>query len=325
MAHSRLRSFAALAAKVLISAALIAFALRGVDSAKVVEHIARVDVAVIAFAVVVFTCVAFLHARRWENILARMEHRISYAGALRLILIGYFFNQTLPSSVGGDAYRAWGVYKHGIHAGNAIASVIVDRVFALLALGIMIGAGAWWLFDIVRDPMARAAVIAASAGAIGGFTFLLVLPRFATLLERWRATRLVLRVAEGSRAVLRSPAATLEVLLLTAAGFAVTSYVVYLLSQGMGVPLSMGYALLFIPLVTLVTILPISIAGWGLRESAMVVSLGLIGVPAAQAFSISVLFGLVIMASGVPGGLLWLAARKHKPAADSVEPAEDVR
>jgi hypothetical protein len=46
----------------------------------------------------------------------------------------------------------------------------------------------------------------------------------------------------------------------------------------------------------------------------MVVALGLIGVPAVQAFSLSVLYGLVVMASGIPGGLMWLLMRRHAHA-----------
>jgi hypothetical protein len=51
-------------------------------------------------------------------------------------------------------------------------------------------------------------------------------------------------------------------------------------------------------------VLPISIAGWGLRENAMVVALGFTGMQATEALSLSVLCGLVAMASGVPGALL---------------------
>jgi hypothetical protein len=88
------------------------------------------------------------------------------------------------------------------------------------------------------------------------------------------------------------------------------AYSVHLLARGISVDLGFGYSLLLLPLVTLVTVLPISIAGWGLRESAMVVALGLIGVPAAAAFSLSILYGLVVMASGIPGGMIWLVTRR---------------
>jgi hypothetical protein len=321
MGRPSLRSISALLAKALVSAGLIAFALRGIDTTTVFDHLKAVDGGTVLAATLVTTAIALLHARRWEIVLARMEHAIPFRKALELVLIGYFFNQTLPSTIGGDAYRAWGAYKRGIHAGNAVASVIVDRVFALLALALMIVAGAWWLFEIVPHPAARWAVLALFIGAAGGLGTCLILPGFETRLQRWRATRMILHVSGGVQAV-ASTSAVIEVLLLTAAGYALLSYVVYLLAQGMGVDLPLRHALLFVPLVTLISVVPISIAGWGVRESAMVASLGLIGVPSVEAFSLSVLYGLVIMGSGIPGGLLWLLSRgRRAPARASSEKA----
>jgi uncharacterized membrane protein YbhN (UPF0104 family) len=306
-----IRRVALVVLKVAISAALIAFAMRGVDTASVAAVMGRARAGPLVLALAMFTSIATLHARRWGLVLQRLEHAISYAQALRLILVGYFFNQTLPSTIGGDAYRAWGVYKHGVRAGNAIASVVVDRALALVSLVAMITATTWWLFDIVSAPMPRAAVVAACAGGLGGFALLLALPRFAPSLLRWRLTRLLLHVAEGARAIVARPALAAEFFALTIAGYVVMSYVVYVLAADIGVDLSIGNAVILMPLVTLVSIVPISIAGWGVRESAMVVALGLVGVAASHAFALSVLFGLVTMASGIPGGLLWLLARRR--------------
>jgi hypothetical protein len=55
----------------------------------------------------------------------------------------------------------------------------------------------------------------------------------------------------------------------------------------------------------LVTSLPISVAGWGVREGAMVVAFGYVNVPAESAFAMSVLFGLTMLMSGIPGSILW--------------------
>jgi hypothetical protein len=57
--------------------------------------------------------------------------------------------------------------------------------------------------------------------------------------------------------------------------------------------------------VILVTVVPISIAGWGVREGAMVVAFGFINVPASAAFAVSVLFGLTLAAASLPGSILW--------------------
>ena len=53
------------------------------------------------------------------------------------------------------------------------------------------------------------------------------------------------------------------------------------------------------------TVVPVSIAGWGVREGAMVVAFGFINVPAGAAFAVSVLFGLTLAAASLPGSLFW--------------------
>jgi uncharacterized protein (TIRG00374 family) len=239
-----------------------------------------------------------------------MAHALPFGDAWKLVLIGYFFNQTLPSTVGGDAYRAWGAYRLGIRAGEAVTSIVVDRFLALVSLVAMIGGGLWWLFDFVHAQTARLVVVFIMVAAVVGTAGLIYLARFEAPLKKWRITRFLVHVSLGARAVLASGRASTQVLVLTIAGYASFSFAVYVLAQGMNVALSFGNALLFVPLVTLVAVLPVSIAGWGLRESSMVVALGLIGVPAAQAFSLSVLTGLVIVASGIPGGVLWLFRRQ---------------
>ena len=62
---------------------------------------------------------------------------------------------------------------------------------------------------------------------------------------------------------------------------------------------------LLVPPVILITVVPVSIAGWGVREGAMVVAFGFIQVPASAAFALSVLFGLTLAVSSLPGSLLW--------------------
>jgi uncharacterized membrane protein YbhN (UPF0104 family) len=57
----------------------------------------------------------------------------------------------------------------------------------------------------------------------------------------------------------------------------------------------------------LIMMMPISIAGWGIREGAMIVALGYAGVKSSDAFAISVAFGLIYVLAGIPGGVLWLS------------------
>ena len=62
---------------------------------------------------------------------------------------------------------------------------------------------------------------------------------------------------------------------------------------------------LLVPPVILITVVPVSIAGWGVREGAMVVAFGFLNVPANAAFAVSVLFGLTLAVASLPGSLFW--------------------
>ena len=305
------RGFARTALKALASIALLLLALRGIDTVAIRTHLADADPWTIAVAVALMTGISTIHTERWRIVLNCLGRDLHFVLAWKLVLIGYFFNQTLPSTVGA--------YRNGVRVGDAISSVIIDRVAALASLLLMIVLGLPWLFELITVRSAQWIVMLVLVGGALGMALLLSLGRFASLLGRWRLTRLLLPVATGARAVFGSGTATTQIVLLTIVAYAVASYAVHLLAQGLAIKLGFGDALLLIPLVTLVTVLPVSIAGWGLRESAMVVALGLIGVPAAAAFTLSVLYGFVVMASGVPGGVIWLMMRRVAPTVATAE------
>jgi hypothetical protein len=63
---------------------------------------------------------------------------------------------------------------------------------------------------------------------------------------------------------------------------------------------------MIVPIAFLVTALPLSIGGWGARESGFVVGFGWVGLAATDALALSILFGVLNMAVRLPGGLIWL-------------------
>lgn len=314
-----LHAFASFAVKAAISIALLAFALRDVDLAAVRAQFAATNLYSVAAALGLIAGISVIHAERWRVVLRQLHCSLTFYHALRNVLIGYFFNQTLPSTVGGDAFRIWGAYRDGISIHDAAASVIIDRAAALASLLVMIAVGLPWLFELITAPSARWVTVSLICGGVFAMVFVLVLGRYSGILGRWRIGRMLLALIVRARAVFLDVRVLAFVVSLTVCSYTIVSYSVYLLARGVSVDLGFGYSLLLVPLVTLVTVLPIAIAGWGLRESAMVVALGLIGVPAAAAFSLSILYGLVVMASGIPGGVIWLAMRRGPGSVAAVD------
>lgn len=267
----------------------------------------------IAFAGLVVSC--GLVTARWQMILAALDMRLGFAPAAAITWIGAFFNQTLPSNVGGDFVRIWRVLRHGMPFGQAVSSVMIDRALTLVGLAVLV---------LLCLPFSRALIgarplwyaLPAIAGCImTGLAALLVLDRIAILLRRLLPARLVgaaTTLAEDARAVVFNHRGPLAIA-LSAANFALIAGIAYVLARGLGIHIGFGPVLTLFPPVMLVSLLPISFAGWGVREVAMVTAFGFVDVPGRQAVALSIAFGLLLLLSTVPGGLLWLVTgNRHR-------------
>ncbi|MFN7086003.1 MAG: lysylphosphatidylglycerol synthase transmembrane domain-containing protein [Burkholderiales bacterium] len=293
-------------AKTGVSLALIWIVLRAFDVQGVFQHLLRIDALTMTVAVLCALGVAPLHTLRWMIAVEASGNRLAFGTALRIVLIGHFFNQTLPSAVGGDAVRIWCAYRAGLGAGNAARTVIVDRAISLVGLLLLAAAGLPWLFDLVIDPAARLAIVAVIAAGMCGFFLFVALPQLPPFLAKWRILHALAELAALARRLTLAPRHAAPILALTIAGFLVFVFIVYWLAAALHPGVRFAQCLLLVPPVLLVSVMPVSIAGWGVREGAMVVALGFIDVPPGAAFAVSILFGLAIAAASLPGAVLWL-------------------
>jgi hypothetical protein len=117
-----------------------------------------------------------------------------------------------------------------------------------------------------------------------------------------------------ARRVLGHPTTVFPILCLSVLVVLTTGGAVYALGLALAIPLELHHAIVLMPLVLLTTMIPVSIAGWGVRELSMVTVLGAVDVPPDGALAVSLAFGLAILLVGLPGGVLWL--RDHRPADD---------
>lgn len=228
--------------------------------------------------------------------------------------------------MGGDAVRIWCAYRAGLGAGDAARTVILDRAISLVGLLLLTLVSLPWLFRLVTDQTARFAIVAVVAAGIGGFLLFIALPQLPRLLLRWRIISAVAKLATLARQLALTPRYMLPVLALVVFGLLIFVFIVFWLASALHLDVRFTDCLLLVPPVLLISMIPLSIAGWGVREGAMVVAFGFINVPPSAAFAVSVLFGLVIAAASLPGALLWLTsgytAKSLKEAA-ALTAAED--
>ena len=312
-------------AKLAVSAALIVLVVRAFDVRGIGSDLGRIDAATAALVIGMALAVVPLHALRWMIALEESGNRLPFPRVLALVLIGHFFNQVLPSSVGGDAVRIWCAYRAGMTPTDAAVTVILDRALSLVGLLVLTACGLPWLLGLVPDTAARYAIVLVVAAGIGGFFAFVTCVRFPRFLLKWRVMRSLSALAALARRLSLSPRRLLPSLALSIGSFVIFSYIVFQLAQALGARVTFGECLLLVPPVLLVSVVPVTVAGWGVREGAMVVALGFVGVAPAAAFAISVLFGLTIAAASLPGAGLWLASgysvKNLQQAADLAEAA----
>ncbi len=300
--------FLAVVLKAAISLALLAFAVSKVDLAMLGGRLAQIEPGWLVAAVAIVGFQALLAALRWQVIARTCGASISRLRCLKFVLIAGLFNQALPSTVGGDAARIWLLAREGAGWARATYSVLIDRVVGLLMLALLVLACLPWSFDLIRNPAGRAALLLIGLACVAGpAVFLTLGVRHWPLLERWGLTRHLSEASRLAGSLMRSRAGGLAAALSIAIHLG-TIAAAWLSAKSVAVPFDLLHALLLIPPVLLIATVPISIAGWGLRESAMVMAFAYAGLAEGDGLLVSVLLGTAMFAVGIAGGLVWLAS-----------------
>lgn len=306
-----LRSWLPLVLKAIITISLIAWLFQRVDLRPFIDRFARIDLALAFAAIAMMMVQLLLTGWRWWLVGCAIGAPLARPIAFRLTLIGQFFNQTLPSAIGGDAIRAWFATREGIPLAKAIGSVFADRIIAMVMLVAIVAATLPLFFARITDSAPRLGIgVLVGGTAVGVAIFLGLGERVAALLQRHRLTRPLAHLVNDVRAVLVGPTYPLSIGVASIVVHLGVIVSAWLAARALSLDVTLIDCLLLIPPIVVLTMLPISIAGWGVRESATVVGFGFLGVSASDALALSVAFGLVQIAVGLPGGAVWLAQRR---------------
>jgi glycosyltransferase 2 family protein len=288
----------------------------------------HLNVALWLVAVGVYVSVQAISSVRWR-MLGKVQGYDAPIGAyLAFYYIGMFFNLVLPTTVGGDVVRVWYLANRdgtGPRVGRrmaALVSVLAERVNGLVVL-IFLACVAVIFSPTVLPPWISGTVAAVGAVAVLGLIavpFLGWLFRKYPVLDRQPRLAHVRSLLAGALAYRGHPGMLFQVTLLSV--FVQVGNVVmwWLVSEGLGLHVSLWYCGVMVPLVTLVATFVPSIGGFGVREAATVILLAPLQVSAADAVTLSIL-GFAASAVCSLGGLLFYLFGRyprysaHQPAA----------
>lgn len=306
--------------KLALSGFVIWFVLRGVDLGAAWERGRSVAPAMFALAIVVILFQNVIGSLRWRVALLALGPVPSFLNIFIMLSISMFFSLVLPGAVGGDAVRMWTGRKAGLTLVHAVNSVILERVATLLGLFLLVTLTEPILLDRIGDNPAIYVFPVLTLLGFLGTGFLMVLDRLPSSLHRWRVVRGMTYVAADTRRLFLNFRHAVSVLFFAVLGHVNLSLVVYILALGLGMGVTFIDCVVLVPPVILITTIPISIAGWGVREGAMVTAFAFVGVPPESALALSVLFGLSMTLGILPGGAIWFFSRGGKVPAEADQP-----
>ncbi|HEU5316502.1 MAG TPA: lysylphosphatidylglycerol synthase transmembrane domain-containing protein [Chloroflexota bacterium] len=293
----------------LVSLALLGLLFWKLGAGELWSMLLQADLAWLAAGIALVLVALAVSAWKWQLLLEAQGLTVPVPALFNSYLVGLFFNNFLPSNIGGDVVRVHDVAKRTGQASAVAASVIAERLLAGLALALT--AAVALLFS--AEYTAR---VGPSIGlALFVFAALLgaaALPGSRAWLERvlpaGRA-QAVARVTGQMGQALRNRNVVVAVLALSFVFQAAVVLVAWAGFAAIGVPVSLGACFLFIPIISAVQLVPVSLNGLGVREGAYVVFFGSIGVGEVHAAAASLLFGLLVAGVSLAGGLLFAARR----------------
>jgi glycosyltransferase 2 family protein len=308
-----MRRLFAFAVKATLSALLLYLALQLVSFGDLQQRFNRLDVGWIVIGLSALMAQIALVAVRWQVIAGRCGATFPIRQSLLYTLIGQFFGQMLP--VGGDAARIWLLARAAGHWKYSVYSVLVDRAAGLIWLAVLVLACLPWSIRLIENPIGRMALVLIGAGGVIGPLVLFALTHLGRKeLARWRVTRHISEISAIAWQTLASARTGGFVAATSIAIHLMTVLIVWFAAKAIGSPLEFVQSLLLVPPVILIAAVPISIAGWGLREGAMIAAFSYAGLPNSDGLAISVLYGAGVFAIGAIGGLSWvLSGERGRP------------
>lgn len=301
--------------KLAVSAGTLWILLRYVSVDDTIKLIGQARWPMVLLAVVVFGFGQLASSLRCRYIVHTLGGQLSFMLSARVHFIGLWFNQVLPTSLGGDIVKIT-ILRWHLGLSLALRATLLDRasglVFILFSIVVLMP-GYLSLF-----PDAKMA-LALCAGAALALCVLAMMARFARgVADRLSMIPVVPQVMQlfddvyqfrSGRALFEQFATSLTVHIAGILTYA-------LVGGAIGADVSWLAYFLLVPLVFLVALMPVSLAGWGIREAGAVWLFGFAGVPAEVALAMSILFGLALIGAGIPGLLLLLTPDPVPPAVE---------
>jgi glycosyltransferase 2 family protein len=295
--------------KIIISFLFLGIIFYHFDIKKVSQSLVSIEITFFIFAIVFQFISTIVASYRWFLLMEIIHYQQNYLFFLKSYLKATFFNQALPTSIGGDAMRALDISKLGGKKREAFYSVLIDRIVGLSGLLLLNFVAILFAHNLLTYPIYY--LLNATIGTIIFFLFVLgFLHKIKTLKEN-KIGRVLRQISIRYANIFSRLRYIISQHFLAIITHICTMVAIYLLAKSVGLKLDFIVFLVLVPPVILLTLIPISLAGWGVREGAMVALFTLVAANNEKVISMSILYGVVLLLISLIGFVVMLK-QKHK-------------
>ena len=295
--------------KLALSGLILSLIIHNVDTQTALDAVHRLPLYTPCLVVFLSMCANCVAAYRWSLIMKTLGCSRPYSFYLMSYFKGSFFNQGLPTSIGGDALRILDCSRILDRKEDAFYGVFIDRIIGLSGLLLLNLFALIFNMGLLPGQISTLLLLLTLLLLIVLISLLFV--RNINILKKIKILAYLPRLSQRYREVYSTPAAILTQVCLSVCIHLLTLIAFYILGKGMGLHLNLAVYLTLVPPVLLLTILPISLAGWGVRESAMIGFFLLVGADKAVVLSFSVIFGVLLLVSSLPGLVIFLVRKRQ--------------
>jgi hypothetical protein len=309
--------------RVTISVALLLFVLRGIDLSHLWDRVQAMHPAWAVLALAAYAWTMSVSVWRWRGLLRAQHIDVPKRRLSESMWVSLFFNNFLPSNIGGDVIRIADTAEAAGSKTVATTVILVDRALGLMALLLVATAGAASASLVgVEVPGAHWLWIATGLGLVVGTPLVLAPGLVALLLAPVRAlhrpwlTERVQRLEDAASRFRAAPGA-----LWAAFGGAVAVQVMLvvfylLMARGLDIPLPALLGAVLIPVSLAIQMAPVSVNGFGVREAVFAFFFRRFGLPTDAAVALSLAATGAVMVLSLIGGWYFIVRKRSAPAID---------
>lgn len=298
--------------RLLISVILIGLILSQVDFGESLKILQSAKLYILIFALLFLFLDRVVMSYRWDMLLKAKNIIIPIIQLIKIYFLSSFWGNFLPSSIAPDVVKVYVVSKYTANTSDALSSILVDRIIGLFSLAIVALLSLLailFLFDMeVNRKFLWVIFIVFTLVTLLAFTDKLPFKRIVSCLPFsregliWKA---ISKFYNSCRDYRDKPITLLKVLLVSFINHLIIILTVFTISYAIGSKVSVLYFFIFVPLMSFLITLPISLGGLGIQEGAFVYFFSQVGMSSQEALTLAIIFRVLTVIITLPGAAIY--------------------